>query len=96
MICYLLTWDRLKNTTGERRQEILDFLDTIPEIVNWRATTGIILLVSELTADEIIDKLHEKFPKLGFIVAPVNIDDVQGIANKETWDFIRYPKSAND
>jgi hypothetical protein len=93
MKCYVLTWDRLVNDDGKRRQEFLDFLDTIPEIVNWRGTVGIILIASDLSGEQIQEKIRARFPKeLGFLIFPVNINDTQGYTNKDTWDFIRNPR----
>lgn len=90
MKCYLLTWDRLVVDDNKRRQEFIDFLDTIPEIVNWRASVGVILLVSDLPAEIIQEKIRAKFPKeLGFLLVPINIHDAQGYTNRETWEFIR-------
>jgi len=96
MTCYMLTWDRLKPDDGKRRQELMDFLDTIPEVVNWLGTTGVILLVSDMGVDALNDKIHAKFPKLGFFILPVTSDMIGGNSTKLAWDFIANPKPAEN
>jgi hypothetical protein len=87
MNCYIFTWDRYKDVG---RQHILDFFDTLPEIKDWLATTGAILIISDaLTAQAIYLKVHEKFPTLGFLITPTNIDYMWGFSSENTWDFIR-------
>jgi hypothetical protein len=72
------------------RQNILDFLNTLPnDVAIWRASTGAIFLSSNSTAKEIAEKVHEKFPGLHFIISPIQIGNMWGWTDKGTWEFIR-------
>lgn len=85
--CYLLASEKL--ISG--RQEVLDFLDTVPEVVNWRATQGIILVVTNLEKRPLTAKLREKFPDMRLILSDVGLKSTDGWTDKETWDFINTP-----
>lgn len=86
--CFALIW---KETD---RQAMLDFLDQVPEIVNWRTISGSVIIVSARDEDWLATKIHQKYPELTFIVAPLRLSEIQGMQPKETWDFIEKPKPA--
>jgi hypothetical protein len=91
----MMTWLSIYEGGGTvKRQDILDFLDSIPSIVNWRASTGAIFIVSNESARQLADRIHEKLPKLHFVLAPIVGFQCQGFAEKGTWDFINHPKSS--
>jgi hypothetical protein len=88
MKCYAVIW------TGPERQKMIDALDKIPEILNWRAASGAIFIVSEQNEDWLAEKIHKEFPSIIFMVAPVKSVDVQGYQDKTTWEFIQNPRRA--
>jgi hypothetical protein len=92
MNCYVLMWSAVVEGTLLDRQEVINFIDSVPEIVNWRASTGGIFLVSNASPKIISTKINAKFPKLTFIISPIAIQSTWGWADKETWDFIRNPQ----
>jgi hypothetical protein len=79
---------------GVDRQPLLDFIDKIPEIVNWQAGGGAIFLISEQSPDWISEKIHSKFPDLNYIIMPVDIVGAQGYTQKDVWDFLQRPRRA--
>jgi hypothetical protein len=78
--------------TAINRQQILDMLDKDPQIKNWRASTGAIFIASEVSAKQLSEALHGTFPKLHFIIAPIDIEKTWGYSDKDTWEFIRRPQ----
>lgn len=95
MNCYIMTWEAHyegKPSVAVDRQDLLDFLDTLPSVVNWRASTGAVFLVSQEHANSIADQIHKKFPKLRFLVGKIGSADCQGWTEQITWDFIRKPR----
>jgi len=87
MTCYVLVFRHIDLD----RQIMLDFLDTLPEVQNWRAAVGAIYIISDATATSIADEIHRKFPALQFVLSKVDILHSNGWADKETWDFINLP-----
>lgn len=88
MNCYILT----SLYDGVTRQNMIDFLDDLPEVVNWRAHIGAIFLASEGPAEVLSDRIHEEFPTLFFIVARISAASTHGWADKDTWDLIQRPR----
>jgi hypothetical protein len=80
--------------SGTERQKIIDLIDKIPEIVNWRGVSGAIFVASDKNENWISERIHAGFPELTYLVAQIKIDDSQGYLDKETWDFIRKPRRA--
>jgi hypothetical protein len=74
------------------RQILLDALNKMSIIENWRAAVGAIFMASNASDDEIADGIHKAIPGLTFIVSEIEIATSQGIADKKTWDFITFPK----
>jgi len=92
MNCFILTWQ--PNT---RRQEILDALDKIPEVLNWRASTGAIFIISNLDAVTLSKKINTSVGKdLFFVINPISIDTIEGFTDRDTWNFIRKPRRAGE
>jgi hypothetical protein len=77
------------------RQEMLDFLDTLPEIKNWRASEGVIYLAAEISDDQIAEKIRAKYPKLRFIVTQISSATSQGWGAGALWEFIAKPKAVS-
>jgi hypothetical protein len=89
-----MTWI---GVAGDERQTILDALDGIPEIVNWRAATGAIFVVSELSGPVLAEVINPKLPAhVHFVLVPASIDRTSGYTDKETWDFIRRPRRVGE
>jgi hypothetical protein len=74
---------------------MIDTIDALPEIVNWRAAAGTIFLVSDKGVNWITNEIHKKYSELKFLVVPLKLSDVQGYQDKKTWDFIEIPKPAS-
>jgi hypothetical protein len=74
------------------RQQMLQYIDTLPFIRNWRASTGAIFLASEWQPHQIYAPIHERFPNLHFVVSKVDRFTTQGWTDQETWDFLNNPK----
>lgn len=91
---YLLVF----HPSTQSRQEILNFLDTRSEVLNWFAwgDTGI-FLISEESAYLLSNIIHEKFPNIIFVITLLptgNYLTVNGWLFKNNWDFINDPKSS--
>jgi len=83
MKCYVLVTGDLK-----RRQSIIDYIDKVPEIAGWRIASGGIFLLSEKDEEWLTDRVHEEFPKLVFLIVPLDFYSVQGYQARDTWEFI--------
>jgi hypothetical protein len=95
--CYLMVWDDTLEGEPVRsieRQTILDFLDTLPEVANWRAVMSAIFIVSDESAQLLSEKIHKKFPRLHHVISLVTALECQGWADAKTWGFIEKPRSA--
>jgi hypothetical protein len=79
------------------RQEILDAIDKVPEIVNWRASVGAIFLVtdSNVSSSNVTDLILKAIPNISrFIIAPIDGMRSQGMADADTWNFLNNPRRA--
>jgi hypothetical protein len=76
------------------RQKLLDALDTMPNITNWRASTGAVFIVADesVEVNTIADQLIAKLPDLRFVVSTISSKTSQGFTDKDTWAFITDPK----
>jgi hypothetical protein len=90
---YAMTYHPLINGNPVDRQMILDTLDKMPEILNWRASIGAIFLVSNQSSMVLSRALHLRIPDLLYVILPVG-KGADGWADKDTWTFINDPKSA--
>lgn len=75
----------------KRRQDLLDYIDTLPSIINWLATDGVVLVATDLTLQNVAGAIRAKFPDLFFLCVEVTKDTAQGWSQRRTWDFITYP-----
>jgi hypothetical protein len=75
------------------RKQILDTLDAIPDVKNWRATTGGIFIVTEVdvSTNALAMNIHSRLPNVRFILAGV-AGATQGNSETETWDFLNNPR----
>lgn len=101
MRCFVLSWHPFyEGGKGKEarsgkpvvRQDILDTIDKIDEVANWRASTGSIFIASDSSARVIAKKLRELMPLLTFVLLPIDIENVWGWTDKETWEFIQNPR----
>lgn len=78
------------------RQQMLDFLDTIPGIVrNWRAVESFIIVTSDMHDVSVLSNaIHSRFPSLRFILAEIDGTNSQGWLDRVTWDFINNPRAS--
>lgn len=90
MRCLIL----VSNDVLLNRQKIVDYLDTVPELKNWRATNGAVFIATEMDENWLAQQIHKAFPEMHFMVTPVQIETVQGYQDAGTWDFIRNPRPA--
>jgi hypothetical protein len=97
MKCYMMTWNfGLEGGAVIDRQTILTALDKNPTIVNWRAAVGTIFIISEQSQFDIGLSIHNVFPKLHFIISPIEPMQLGGWADKETWDFVVRPRRSGE
>jgi hypothetical protein len=90
MTCFIFSWgSRTESSRLIDRQDILDGLDKMPEISNWRASTGVIFFVSSEDMFRLSDKIHARFPDLLFMITPIRVSSAAGWTDRETWAFIR-------
>ncbi len=94
MKAFMITWLALLNGKWFDRQILLNALDATPEILNWRASVGAVFVVSASPINVLADRIRQKVPGLHFVITPVDIKQIQGWADKETWDFISRPRHA--
>jgi hypothetical protein len=93
MKCFMMTWNVMLETgTFIERQTILTALDEEPTVVNWRAAVGAIFIISEKSQFDVGLSIHNKFPKLHFVLTPLDANQLGGWADKDTWDFIQRPR----
>ena len=78
------------------RDEVRDYIDELPEILNWRYDIPhAFYLVSESSADEIADKIMDFTDGDGrFLIAEVT-ENSQGWLPKRTWRFLNEKPAAN-
>jgi hypothetical protein len=76
------------------RQKILDVINTIPEVANWRASSGAIFVVtlSSVSTHHLANTIRAKLPALTFVMAAISGHAAQGNTDQETWDFINNPR----
>lgn len=88
MNCFALMWSDFA------RDKLIAAVDKVPEIVNWRASSGAIFLVSEESDNWLAEKIHEIVPELKtFLVTKIDMEHAQGYQDKQTWDFIQNPRA---
>jgi hypothetical protein len=72
------------------RNEMRDFLEAIPDILNWRyELPSSFYLISEKSAKELANQIRKKTGNKGaFIVAELN-ENAYGWLDKESWALIQ-------
>lgn len=76
------------------RQKIINAIDIMPEVVNWRAASGAIFLVTAdgMSSDDLANRIIRVLPDLTFIIGPFDAQESQGKADRKTWEFITNPR----
>lgn len=87
---FIVVWDNVSKE-GVPVTTFREFIDTIPEIINWRQVLGILIIASDEDETWIANKVHEKFPQLTFVVSRVQQYNVNGWADQQTWDHLNFP-----
>lgn len=93
-----MTWAYLIvfNDALGSRQDVQDFLDTIPEITHWYSCMpNCVFFTSTLAAKSIADEILSKFGKGGgqrFLVVEAH-KDRQGWLSKEAWHLFTNPEA---
>lgn len=84
--CHMITF------VGDR-QKLLNALDLIPEVLNWRAALGGVFVVTPatVTSSMIAEKLAPKYPDLRFVISAIYGNMTNGRADAQTWEFINNP-----
>jgi len=78
-----------------RRNDVLDYLDTLPEVLNWYAIMrDSIFIISEYNATQLREALHLRFPYSFFIITELQAGMYDGWLPKKNWDFIARPHSS--
>jgi hypothetical protein len=96
MNIYVMIWHPYIGEKVIERSVVLDSLDKIPEIENWRANIGAIFIASKSSASEISDSIRQKIPGLMHMVIPIDLAHMQGWADRDTWEFILKPRPAGE
>lgn len=91
MKTYVLVWHPWNDKDRVYRQPILDTLDKMPSVVNWRASTGAIFIGSNATEETLSEELANKMPNLEFVISEITLATSQGRTDRETWTFIGDP-----
>lgn len=82
------------NNSGSTKSELLNYIDTIPEIVNWYdALPHTIFLISDKDSNWLSEKIRIKFKEKLFIITEIKVNH-NGLLYEDVWDFINNPKSA--
>jgi hypothetical protein len=82
---YIFIYD---SELGER-ETVKNFIDSVPEIMNWRRDLpSSMYLISEKDAEWICDKIRSHFPKGSFLVAELT-ENKQGYLSEKTWKLLR-------
>jgi hypothetical protein len=77
------------------RDAVTAFLDTRPEIVNWRTISPYgILVASRTDLTTLSEMFHTQVPWLYFLLVPVEGPNANGWWSRDLWDFINSPKSS--
>lgn len=85
MKTYILIYSDLLGS----KQEVIDLLNSIPIINNWRTDiTNTFFVKSEETADEIADNIIEKKANARFFISEIS-SNKQGWLPKDAWKFIK-------
>lgn len=75
------------------RRELLQYLDTRPDVLNWfTALPSQVIVVSEQTPYRIGALVRARFPNQFFTVS--DFAGIDGWMTKEFWDFVNNPKSS--
>ncbi len=84
------------------RSDVTEFVDGIPEIINWRTDMPhCVFLVSELSARQISDRLSElnntgRETKKGFYIVNEITPNKQGWLPKKAWQMINEKHEPRD
>ena len=78
------------------RQNILDFLDTRREVLNWFAAMSFTIIIVSRESHNLLNKLLvNRFGEdITFLLTKVEPHTIDGFINKPVWDFINEPKSS--
>jgi hypothetical protein len=90
---YILTWLPWLNGPTER-QTILDALNSMPEVLNWRAAIGAVFIISDSPATVLSAGIRNRLPNLQYVIVPVDMSVSDGWADRETWNFLQNPQRA--
>jgi hypothetical protein len=89
-----MTWLPYVNNRSIDRQEVLNALNAMPGVMNWRASVGAIFIISSLPATALSMQVRQKLPGLQHVIAPIDMVTADGWADPDTWNFLRYPTAA--
>jgi hypothetical protein len=94
MNVYMLSFT--SNSGVITRQDILDFLDTKKEVLNWFAAMPFtVILVSKQSHNTLSEMLRIRFGNnITFLLTQIVPHTIDGYINKQVWDFINDPKSS--
>lgn len=77
------------------RQEILDYLDTRPEVLNWHAfMSASIFIISEKSVHELNTEIRTRFPTRSLFITELPAGLNTGWLTSAAWKFINNPKSS--
>jgi hypothetical protein len=76
------------------RDELLQKLDQMPEVLNWRASVGAIFIVSKAGSVQLSLQIHGALPRLQFVLVSITNSICTGWADNGTWDFVNNPRAS--
>ncbi len=83
------------NATMGTRQQVLDFLDTLPQVLNWYAPLPqSVILISDSPMQKLSELIHNHYPMSFFIITEIVDKANNGWLPREAWEFINDPKSS--
>ena len=83
------------NATMGTRQQVLTYLDSLPQVLNWYAVLPeAVIIISRQSSSKLSDLIHQRYPLSYFIIAEIPRDNNNGWLPKTAWDFINNPKSS--
>ena len=75
-------------------QDLLSFLDTRSEILNWYTPfSGMVIVVSNYLPNYLTKLISEKFPRNQFLITEANVSSIDGRLPNTAWNFLQNPQN---
>lgn len=78
-------------------EEVRDYIDALPEIVNWmHVLPNTFLIVSAWPAEQLANRLHSDAPEGAWFLILNTRADKNGWLSPDAWEFMLHPKPVLD